>query len=114
MRGYTAHLHLANDKLVNPYGFSTVDRMEHAAGLEKVATKGELEAFKAALVAQDKASTNKKKRSRPARNNNGRNKKKKPNSNNNPEFARCAACNKLGHLAGDARCKAAPKPPTST
>ena len=85
--------------------------MENMADMEKVATKGELEAFKQALVAQDKAAaSSKKKRSRPAKNNNGRNKKRRPNSDNNPDFARCKACNKFGHVEGDARCKAAPKP----
>ena len=110
LRGYTAHLHLANDKMVNPYWFATVDRMEHAGDLEKVATKAEMEAFKAALTAQDKSAANKKKRARPAKNNNGKNKKRKANADNKPQFARCAACNKLGHVEGDARCKAAPKP----
>ena len=110
LRGFNAQLHLANDKTVNPYGFSTVDRMEQMSELEKVATKAELEAFKSALVAQDKSTANKKKRSRPGNNKNGKNKKRKPNANNQPDFARCKACNKLGHLEGDARCKAAPKP----
>ena len=113
LRGFTAHLHLANDKALNPYGFATVDRMERTSELEKVATKTELESFKAAVAAQDKDSV-KRKRSRPAKNNNGRNKKKKPNSNNNPDFARCAACNKFGHVAGDARCKAAAPKPAAT
>ena len=110
LRGFTARLHLANDKTVNPYGFSIVDRMEQMADLEKVATKAELESFKAALVAQDKSAATRKKRSRPGNNKNGRNKKRKPNANNQPDFARCKACNKLSHLEGDARCKAAPKP----
>ena len=83
--------------------------MERTADLEKVASKAELESFKAAVAAQDKDSA-KKKRSRPAKNNNGKNRRnKKPNANNNPDFARCAACNKFGHVAGDARCNAAPK-----
>ena len=85
--------------------------MEKMAEMEKVATKGEIDAFKQALVAQDKAnSSSKKKRSRPANNKNGRNKKNRPNSNNQPDLARCQACNKFGHVAGDARCKVAPKP----
>ena len=110
LRGLTAHLHLANDKALNPYGFATIDRMEKMAVMEKVATKSELESFKQALAAQDKASTAaKRKRTRPAKNQNGRNKKNKPNHNNQPDLARCKACNKLGHVEGDARCKAAPK-----
>ena len=36
LRGYTAHLHLANDKATNPYGFATVDTMERMSDLEKV------------------------------------------------------------------------------
>ena len=84
--------------------------MERTADLEKVASKAELESFKAAVAAQDKDSA-KKKRSRPAKNNNGKNRKnKRPNANNNPDFAR----NKFGHIAGDVHCKAAaPKPATS-
>ena len=109
LRGLTAHLHLANDKAINPYGFATIDRMEKMADMEKVATKGEIDAFKQALVAQDKAAaTTKKRRARPAKNQNGKNKRNRPNPNNQPDLARCQACNKLGHVAGDARCKAAP------
>ena len=112
LRGLTAHLHLANDKALNPYGFATIDRMEKMVEMEKVATKGEIDAFKQALITQDKANaSSKRKRSRPANNKNGRNKKNKPNPNSQPDLARCAACNKLGHVAGDARCKAAPRPP---
>ena len=108
LRTLNSHLQLANDKALNPYGFATIDRMEKFAEVEKVATKAELEAFKTALVAQDKANAGKKKRSRPAKNKNGNN-KRRGNANNNPDFPRCKACNKLGHLEGDARCKAAPK-----
>ena len=96
LRALSSHLQLANDKALNPYGFATIDRMEKFADVEKVATKTELEAFKAALVAQDKANAGKKKRARPANNKNGRNKKNKGNANNNPDFPRCKACNKLG------------------
>ena len=48
--------------------------MERFADVEKVTTKAEMEAFKSALVAQDKANAGKKKRARPANNKNGRTK----------------------------------------
>ena len=98
-------VYLANDKN-NPHGFAAIDRMKSDATLELFTSKDTRDQWQKACSSLDKTKTRKRK-SHGDRQANRR--LKKANAAAKPALPTCAACGKLGHVAGDARCKAAPK-----
>ena len=106
-------VHLANDKN-NPHGFAAVDRMRSDAALELFTDKDTRDQWQKACSSLDKSKTRKRK----GHGDRQANKRRKRgggggggggNHGNKPALPTCAACGKVGHVAGDARCKAAPK-----
>ena len=111
IRHETSLVHLANDKS-NPHGFAAVDKMKALANLEAVTTKETRDLWTKACSSLDKS---KNARKRGGHGNRAANKKRKRGGGGGggggarPALPTCAVCGKLGHVAGDARCKAAPK-----
>ena len=102
-------VHLANDKS-NSHGFAAIDKMKSLSNLESVTSKEQRDLWSKACSSLDKTKTQRK---RGGHGNRAANKKRKRGGGNagaRPALPICAACNKAGHVAGDARCKAAPKP----
>ena len=105
-------VYLANDKS-NSHGFAAVDKMKSMATLEHVTTKETRDLWTKACSSLDKTRSTRK---RKGHGNRDANKKRKRGGGagggggGRPALPKCAACGKLGHVAGDARCNAAPKP----
>ena len=99
-------LRLANDK-GNKFGFATIERMKNLEQLKKSLSKEDWDRFLRASTSMNQI------RGKPKRGGGGggggRAKRRKPNGNQQPRFPKCAVCNKPGHVAGDAACKAAAK-----
>ena len=99
-------VYLANDKN-NPHGFAAIDRMKSDATLELFTTKDTRDQWQKACSSLDKTKNQRKRKSHGDRQANKR--RKRANAANKPALPTCANCGKVGHVAGDARCKAAPK-----
>ena len=97
-------LRLANDK-GNKFGFATIERMKSLETLEKSLSKEDWDRFLRASTSMNQI------KGKPARRGGGRGrgKKRKASGDQRPRFPKCAVCNKTGHVAGDAACKAAAK-----
>ena len=102
-------VHLANDKS-NGHGFAAIDKMKTFTNLEAVTTKEQRDLWSKACSSLDKTRTQRKRGSHGNRSANKKRKRGGGNPGARPALPTCAACNKPGHVAGDARCKAAPKP----
>ena len=100
-------VYLANDKN-NPHGFAAIDRMKSDATLELFTTKDTRDQWQKACSSLDKSKNQRKRKSHGDRQANKR--RKRANAAAKPALPTCAACGKPGHVAGDARCKAVPKP----
>ena len=105
-------IYLANDK-GNAHGFETIDKMKSWAAVEAVTSKETRDQWSKACASLDKTRNQRK---RKGHGNRDANKRRRRNNNNNgnnrPALPKCAACGKAGHVAGDARCRAAPAPTT--
>ena len=100
-------VHLANDKS-NNHGFAAIDKMKSLSTLEAVTSKEQRDLWNKACSSLDKMRTQRKRKGHGNRDANR--KRKRGNAGARPALPTCAACNKAGHVAGDAKCKAAPKP----
>ena len=101
-------VHLANDKS-NPHGFAGVDKMKALSNLEAVTSKEQRDLWSKACSNLDKTRTQRKRKSHGNRDANRRRKRGGGNAGARPALPTCAVCGKAGHVAGDAKCKAAPK-----
>ena len=108
LRHEIGNVHLANDK-ANPHGFAAVDKMKSMATLESVTTKEQRDLWVKACSSLDKTKTQRKRKSHGNRDANRKRKRGGGNQGGRPALPTCAVCGKAGHVAGDAKCRAAPK-----
>ena len=99
-------VYLANDKN-NPHGFAAIDKMKSDATLELFTDKYTRDQWSKACSSLDKVKNNRKRKSHGDRNANRR--RKKANAGQKPALPTCAACGKVGHVAGDAVARLCPR-----
>ena len=101
-----SHVYIANCKVRNKFGFGLVDNIIKNKDL-KILTKDELADFEKAVTIMNKSKTQDKgKKSRGKNPGKNARKGKKPDLNDKPKFPKCPDCGKIGHVKGDAKCKA--------
>ena len=105
-----------NDPTIK-HGFAATARHQYNQDMERLIPSRIKDGVRQAdnTLEKAKASQGKKRGGGSGRGGRGGSKAKRgrhqPDSGRKPMFPKCAACNKMGHVAGDQKCKAGPAPP---
>lgn len=104
-----SHVYIANCKVRNKFGFGLVDNIIKNRDLQ-ILTKDEMVKFEKAVATMNRAKNQdkgkKSKGKNPGKNARKSGKGQKPDSGDKPKFPKCPDCGKIGHVKGDAKCKA--------